>query len=117
MIIAQVDGVSELQVCFDRVESLVLQSIRAQLFHQPDAAALLMLVKQYSCAFFGDYSHGQVELIVTVTAQGMENISRGALRVDADHGGQAVNIAKNKSQGALPMVSLVCPFLVYFLKA
>ncbi len=44
LVITQINGMSQAQIRFDRIEPLILQCIGAQFFHQTDAAPLLMLV-------------------------------------------------------------------------
>jgi hypothetical protein len=85
-----VGGVAELVVGFDGVEALVLELVGAELGHEADAAALLLLVEQDAGAFGGDHGEGEVELVVAVAAQGMEDVAGEALGVDADERGRSI---------------------------
>src|SRR6476620_4706104 len=50
-VIAQVAGKTEFGVCFDRIESLLLQLVGMNLCRESDAAALLPHVDQHSAGF------------------------------------------------------------------
>ena len=86
---AAVGLVAELEVGLDGVEALVLQLVGAELGHQADAAAFLLLVDQDAGAFVGDALHRELELLAAVAAERAEDIAGEALRVDADEGGAA----------------------------
>src|ERR1700744_5473244 len=106
-----------MEVRFDRIESLVLQSIRPQFLHQPNSTSFLVLIEQYPRTFFRNDTQCQMELIVAVTAQRMKHISSCALRMDADYRRRILNIAKHKSQSTLLMLSLILTRLIHALKA
>ena len=85
------------EICFNRVESMILKLVCAQLFHQPDAAPFLLLVNQHASSFFGDGAQRQLKLIVTIAAQGVKDFACDALRMNANQGREAVNVAENKA--------------------
>ncbi len=93
--IPAVRGEAQRMVGVHGVEAAVLQGVRAQLGHQADAAALLMLVDEHSAPFGGDRAHGQVELAAAVAAQGAEDLPRETLRMDAHERRARGRIAEN----------------------
>jgi len=98
---AAVGLVAELDVGFYCVESLILEFVGFQFRHQADAAALLLLVEEDACACFRDGPESQFELQSAIAAQGVEDISGKALRVDADDGRLGVDIAHDEGHCAL----------------
>src|SRR5258708_5901572 len=61
---------------------MVLQLIRSELVHQPDASPFLLLVDQQSPALRGNRFERQFELRPAIAAKAMENISRQTLGMD-----------------------------------
>jgi hypothetical protein len=78
-IVAKISLVSEMQISLDGIESGILQLVSAQLFHQADAPAFLVLIEQNTRALFGDAAQSEMKLIVTITPQRMKDIASGAL--------------------------------------
>jgi hypothetical protein len=78
-----------------------LKFISAQLLHEADASALLVLIEQHPCPFICNDTQGEVELIVAVTPKRVENISRRALRMNANYRRGTVDIAQNQGQRSL----------------
>ena len=76
---AAVGLVAEFEVGFDGVEALVLELVGAELGHEADAAAFLLLVEQDAGAFVGDVAEGEVELVVAVAAERVEDVAGEAL--------------------------------------
>src|SRR5581483_2552219 len=99
--VAAVGLEAELQVGFDRVATLVLQLVRAQLGHEANAAALLLLVEQNARAFFGNARERKVKLVVAIAAQRVEDIAGGALRVNADDRRLRMNVTHDQGDRAL----------------
>ena len=85
-------------VGIDRVEAAVLQRVRLQLRHQADAAALLILVDHQPAPFLGDGPHGDLQLVVAVTAQRPEHLAGEALRMDAQERSALSQIAQDQSR-------------------
>ena len=63
-IITQVHRMSKSKIGFDCVEPLILQLIGAEFFHQADAATLLMLIDEHSCALLRDCAQRQMKLLI-----------------------------------------------------
>ncbi len=102
--LAMVGAVAELEVGFNRVEPLVLKLVGAELGHEADAATFLLLVEQDAGALVGDAGESEVELVVAIAAQGVEDVSGEALRVDADDGRSGLNVAEDESDGGLDVL-------------
>ena len=66
--VAVVGFVAQLLVGFDGIGALVLELVGAELGHEADAAAFLLLVEEDAGALVGDASEGEVELVVAVAA-------------------------------------------------
>ena len=66
----------------DRVEAGVLKRVRLQLRLEPDTPALLVLVDQKPAPFPGDCPHGDIQLVVAITAQRPEHLARETLRMN-----------------------------------
>ena len=81
-----------------RVEAGVLQFVSPQLCHQADAAALLMFVDHQPAAVRGDGPHGDLQLVVAVTAQRPEHLAGEALRMDAHEGSALGQIAQDQCE-------------------
>src|SRR6185369_13342741 len=79
---------------------LVLEFVGAELGHQADASALLLLVEQDSGAGLGDHGQGELELLGAVAAEGVEDVAGKALGVDSDDGGCAVYVAHDEGYSA-----------------
>lgn len=104
LIVTAVHRVTKVEIGVHRIQPPLLQFVGAQLFHQPDTAAFLMLIEKKPCTFLCDRTQRQMQLVMTVAAQRMEDISGGALRMNANEWGSAGNIAKKKSQRGLLLV-------------
>ena len=98
---AAIRGVAELLVSLDGVTAVVLQLVGAQLGHEANAAAFLLLVKKNACASFGDFFERELKLEAAVAAEGAEDISSEALGVDANQRRRGVDIAHDESDEAL----------------
>ena len=94
------------EIGFDRIQSLILQFVGAQLGHQPYAAALLLLVEQNAGAGLGDGPQGQFQLQTAVAAQGAEDIPGKALGMNTNHGRPAVDIAQHQRDRAFDLLRL-----------
>lgn len=104
--VAAVGLEAKLEVGFDGVEALVLQLVGAELGHEADATALLLLVEQDSGALFGDTRECEVELVVAVAAERVEDVAGGALGVDANDGRLRMNVAHDEGDGALERLAV-----------
>jgi hypothetical protein len=98
---AVVGAEAELLIGFDGVEALVLELVGAELGHEADAAAFLVLVEEYAGALLGDEAEGKVELVVAVTTEGVKDVSGEALGVDADERGRGLEVADGKGYGGV----------------
>lgn len=96
---AAVGFVAEFEVGFDGVEALVLELVGAELGHESDAAALLLLVEEDAGAGLGDGGEGEFELLAAVAAERVEDVSGEALGVDADDGRGGVDVAHDECDG------------------
>jgi hypothetical protein len=99
--LAVVGAVAEGEVGFDRVEALVLELVGAELGHEADAAAFLLLVEKDAGALVDDAGEREVELVVAVAAQGVEDVAGEALRVDADDWRRGMDVPEDESHGGL----------------
>ncbi len=81
---AEVSGIAELVVGLDGVQALILQLVRAELGHEADATAFLLLVEEDARALVGDALEREVELIVAVATERVEDVAGEALGVDAN---------------------------------
>src|SRR5262249_35429408 len=83
--------VAELEIGFDGVAALVLEFVGAELGHEADAAAFLLLIEKDSGTGLGDGGEGELELLAAVAAEGMEGIAGEALggHPDAGWGGRS----------------------------
>jgi hypothetical protein len=97
---AAVGLIAELEIGLDGVEALVLQLVGAELGHESDAAAFLLLVDQDAGALFDDAIHGELELLAAVAAQRAEDVAGQALGVDADQRRRGVNVAMHEGDAA-----------------
>jgi hypothetical protein len=61
-----------------------LKLVGAQLLHQANAAALLMLIEDYPSPLIRDHPHREMKLIATVASQRVEDIPSRALRMNAN---------------------------------
>src|SRR6478609_4357363 len=91
---ATVSLIAQLEVCLHCIEAHVLQLIGAQLGHQSDATAFLLLVDEDAGAFVTDALHRQLELLTAVAAERTEDITCEALRMNADHRRRCVDVSQ-----------------------
>src|SRR5438132_2329059 len=105
--IAAISHEPEGMICFNRIQTAVLQRISLQLRRQADATALLMFVDQQPAALLGNGLHGHLQLVPTVTPQRPEHLAREALRMDAHQRNAGRYIAQNKRQRGLNPVDAV----------
>ncbi len=98
-IVSQIDGMAEAQIRFDGIEPLILELICAQLFHESDAAPLLLLVDKYSRAFLSDGAQGHLKLVVTIAAKRMKGLARCALRMNANQWRITVEVSQDERKG------------------
>ncbi len=98
---AAVGFIAEFEVGFDGVEALVLELVGAELGHESDAAALLLLVEEDAGAGLGDGGEGEFELLAAVAAERVKDVSGEALGVDADDGRGGVDVAHDECDGRL----------------
>ena len=89
------------------VEAGVLQFVSPQLRHQADATALLMFVDHQPAAFRGDGPHGNLQLVVAVTAQRPEHLAGEALRMDAHERSALGQIAEDQCERGIRVSSAV----------
>src|SRR5580704_6772476 len=82
-VVSRIGRESEPAICFDRVETLVLQFVSLQLIDQADAASFLREIEDHAGGFFGDLAEGELELRAAVASLRCENVAGEALRVDA----------------------------------
>lgn len=97
---AAVGGEAELDVGFNGVEALILKLVGAELGHEADAAALLLLIEEQACAFGGDAGESELELEAAVAAERAEDVAGEALGVDADEGWGGVDVAHDEGDEA-----------------
>ena len=97
---AAVGGETELDVGFDGVQALVLELVGAELGHEADAAALLLLIEEDADALGGDAGERELELEAAVAAEGAEDVAGEALGVDADQGRGGVDVAHDEGDEA-----------------
>lgn len=98
---AAVCGEAEFDVGFDGVAAVVLELIGAELCHETDAAALLLLIEENACALLRNFGEGELELKAAVAAQRAEDVSGEALGVDSDEWRRGVDVAHDESDEAL----------------
>src|SRR5205814_9466157 len=67
---------------FDCIETLVLELVRANFVRQPDAAPLLIQVKEHTSSFSRDPPHRKIELSTAIAADRVKDIAGEALGVD-----------------------------------
>jgi hypothetical protein len=103
-IIAQIDSVPKLEICFDRVQAFVLKLVSAEFFNQADTSALLVLINEYSRAMLPNELQRKMKLVMAITPQGMENIAGCALGVNANQGRLCVEVSKGQSQQRLRLM-------------
>src|SRR6478672_8736451 len=94
-------------ICFNRIQTAVLQRVSLQLRRQADATALLMFVDQHIAALLSNGLHGHLQLVPTVTPQRPEHLAREALRMDAHQRNGRRHIAQNKRYRGLNPVDAV----------
>jgi len=97
--VAAVGLVAEFKVGFDGVEALVLKFVGAELGHEADAPAFLLLVEKNACARVGDEGHGELKLLAAVASQRVEDVAGEALRMNAHDGGRRMNVTHDESYG------------------
>jgi hypothetical protein len=85
-----------MQIGLDGIEAGILQLIGAELFHESDSPPFLVFIKQNACSLFSDAMQSKMKLIMAIATKGMKDISRGALRVDADEGRPGVNVSEHE---------------------
>lgn len=95
-VIAQIDFMAEIKICVDGVQSSFLKLVGFQFFKQADPSPLLLLVDKNACAFLDHPVQSKMQLIVAIAAQGMKDISGYALRMNADDGRRAVDVAQKQ---------------------
>lgn len=71
-------------VCFDRIESRVLQLVGLKLINQANAAAFLGQIQQHPRRFLGNFAQRKFELRPAVASLRSKDIPRKALRMDAN---------------------------------
>src|SRR6266436_7066954 len=94
-------------VSFDRVESGVLQFVSLQLCQQADPAALLLFIKEHTCALVGDHGQGHLELLSAVTPQRAKHVPRQALRVNTHQRRSGADVSRD--QGNCLFLPLILP--------
>src|SRR5881398_1012223 len=105
--IAAISHEPECMICFNRIQTAVLQRVSLQLRRQADATALLMFVDQQPAALLSNGLHGHLQLVTTVTPQRPEHLARETLRMDAHQRNARRHIAQNKRQRGLNPVDAV----------
>ena len=98
---AAVGFVAKLEVGLDGVAAVVLEFVGAELCHEADTAAFLLLVEEDAGAGGGDGGEGELELLAAVAAERVEDVSGEALGVDADDGRGGVDVTHDKGDGGL----------------
>ena len=99
VVVAEVDVEAELEIGVDGIGAVVLEFVGAELVHDADAAALLLLIDDEAAAFGGDLVEGQFELGAAVAAKGVEDVAGEALGMDADDGWFAAERAHAQDDG------------------
>src|SRR5438309_7887818 len=105
--IAAISHEPQCMICFNRIQTAVLQLVSLRLRRQADATALLMFVDQQPAALLSNGLHGHLQLVPTVTPQRPEHLAREALRMDAHQRNACRHIAQNKRQRGLNPVDAV----------
>jgi len=98
---AAIGFVAEFEVGFDGVPALILKFVSAELGHETDAAALLLLIEENAGSGRGDGGEGEFELLPAVTTERMEDVTGEALGVNADDRWGGVDIAHDQGDGGL----------------
>ena len=93
---AAIRFVTQFKVRLHRIEAHVLQLVSAQLSHQADTAAFLLLVHQDAGALIDDALHCEFELLTAVATEGTKDVSCEALRMNADDGRRRVDVAEHE---------------------
>ncbi len=106
--VTAIGGVAQFEVRLDGVAAVILKLVGAELGHEADATALLLLIEEDAATRIGDGREGELELLATVAAQGMEDIAGEALGVNADDRrveltirADAVDVTHHQSDGTL----------------
>src|SRR6266576_483801 len=105
--IAAISFEPQCMICFNRIQTTVLQRVSLQLRRQADATALLMFVDQQPAALLSNGLHGHLQLVPTVTPKRPEQLARDALRMDAHQRNARRHIAQNKRHRGLNPVDAV----------
>src|SRR5215475_14933993 len=65
-VISQITRIPKPRVCFDRVESFLLQFVSVNFCREPDAASFLAHINQHTAAFLLDLEKRRVQLISAI---------------------------------------------------
>jgi hypothetical protein len=106
---AEIGLEAQLNVCLDRIGAAILQLIGAELVHQTNAAAFLMLINQNSAALFADGVQRQLELGAAVAAQAVKDVACQTLGMNANKRRRSGDIAEPEDDG-LFHAGIVSPF-------
>ena len=98
---AAIGGVAQFLISLDGVAAMVLQFVGAELGHEADPAAFLLLVEKDACASFADFFERELQLEAAVAAEGTEDVAGEALRVNADERRRGVDVTHDESNEAL----------------
>ena len=98
---------SEPLVGFHCVEARILEFVCLQLGHQPNAASFLLFIDQDARTFLGNQRKRKLELLTAVATQGVKDVTRQTLRVDAHQRWPRCDITHHQSNGFLDPASAI----------
>ena len=105
-IIPQIAFEAELLIGFDRIGALILQLIGSEFVHEPDTAALLLLVNDQSAAFTGNLFESDFELGAAIATKAVKDVAGQTLGMDPQQRGlTAAHIAHFEDSGLLESIT------------
>ncbi len=97
-VITQINSMPQAKIGFNGVESLILKFVGPKLFHETNASAFLLLIKQYADAFLCDQAQCQMQLVMTITPKRMKDIPCHALRMNAHNRRKTMDVSEKQCQ-------------------
>ena len=88
-------------VGFHGIEPAVLQRVGLEFGHEADPATFLLFVDENAGALLGNHGKRHLELLAAVAAQRAENVTREALRVNADERRSGLYVSHDQSHSLL----------------
>src|SRR5881409_1183305 len=97
-VVTSVDGQPERDVRVDRIESAVLERVRADLVEESDAASLVAEVEEYPTVGAPHLLEAGLQLLAAVTAQGAKRLAGQTFGMEPhEHGLVTRDLAVNES--------------------